>query len=74
VVGWIVQSLVFKWYVTSIASFESATGTLVAFIFVTTYFAVAAVVLLVGLGIDEVLRKDARGGRRSLVGLVPELF
>jgi len=57
--GWIVQSLLFEVYVTSIASFRTAAGTLLAFLVVTTFFSVAAMVLLVGIELDELLRQNA---------------
>jgi membrane protein len=74
VTGWIVQSLLFKWYVTSVASFKSATGSLVVFIFLTTYFAVAAIVLLVGIELDEQLRKNEDGSPGRLRAIARGLF
>jgi membrane protein len=56
VVLWIVQSLIFAWYVRSVANYRSAVGSLTAVYLFTTYFYVAAIVLLVGIELDEQLR------------------
>jgi membrane protein len=77
VVAWIVQSLIFAWYLRSIANYRTATGSLTAVYFFTTYFYVAAIVLLVGIELDEQLRRDAEGettGRRPLLKLVREVL
>jgi membrane protein len=76
VVAWIVQSLIFAWYLRSTANYRTATGSLTAVYFFTTYFYVAAIVLLVGIELDEQLRRDADGettGRRSLLALVRQV-
>jgi membrane protein len=57
VMGWIVQSALFRIFVVDIASFRSATGTLAVFLVLTTYLYVAAIVLLVGIELDELLRE-----------------
>ncbi|HEU5361824.1 MAG TPA: YihY/virulence factor BrkB family protein [Gaiellaceae bacterium] len=76
VVAWIVQSLIFAWYLRSSASYRSAVGSLTAIYFFTTYFYVAAIVLLVGIELDEQLRRDAdreTTGRRPLLTLVRQV-
>jgi len=75
VVAWIVQSLIFAWYLQSAANYRTATGSLTAVYFFTTYFYVAAIVLLVGIELDEQLRRDADGetkGRRPLLELAEQ--
>jgi membrane protein len=57
VILWIVQSLIFAWYVRSIASYKSAVGSLTAVYLFTTYLYVAGIVLMVGIELDEQLRK-----------------
>jgi membrane protein len=57
VVLWIVQSLIFAWYVRSAANYRSATGSLTAVYLFTTYWYVAGIVLMVGIELDEQLRK-----------------
>jgi membrane protein len=58
VVLWIVQSLIFAWYVRSIASYTSAVGSLTAVYLFTTYLYIAGIVLMVGIELDEQLRKN----------------
>jgi membrane protein len=74
VVAWIVQSLVFKWYVGSVADLKSASGSLLVFLVATGYFYTASIVLLVGIELDELLRKDAKAAEREIHELVRELF
>jgi membrane protein len=57
VVLWIVQSLIFAWYVRSAASYKSAVGSLTAVYLFTTYLYVGGIVLMVGIELDEQLRK-----------------
>jgi membrane protein len=76
VVAWIVQSLIFAWYLRTTANYRTATGSLTAVYFFTTYFYVAAIVLLVGIELDEHLRRDADNettGRRPLLVLVRQV-
>jgi membrane protein len=73
VVAWIVQSLIFAWYLRSSANYRTAIGSLTAIYFFTTYFYVGGIVLLVGIELDEQLRRDAQGetkGRPPLLRLV----
>lgn len=60
VVGtWVVASLVFKWFVTSVANFKSATGILAFFLVLTSYVYTSSIIFLIGVQLDELLRKDA---------------
>jgi membrane protein len=64
VVGsWIVATVVFAWYVKSIANFKTATGSLTVFLVLTAYLFTSAAILLIGVQLDELMRKDARGGK-----------
>ena len=75
VVAWIVQSLIFGWYVRSIASYKSAVGSLTAVYLFTTYVYVGAIVLLVGIELDEQLRQDVEGDKqRGLFQIVRDMF
>jgi membrane protein len=58
VVGWIGQTLIFAEYVRSLADFRTSIGSLEVFIFLATYFYVAAIVLLVAMELDELVRRD----------------
>jgi membrane protein len=72
VVGWIGETLIFAWYVRSIANFRTAIGSLEVFIFLATYFYIAAIVLLVAMELDELVRRDLERprNRQELLPLV----
>jgi membrane protein len=75
VVLWIVQSLIFAWYVRSAASYKSAVGSLTAVYLFTTYFYVAAIVLMVGIELDEQLRQDLKGEEeRGIIQIVRDVL
>ena len=57
---WIVASLIFRWYVASVANFRSAEGVLVAVLVLTTYLYVSSIIFLVGVHLDELLRRSAQ--------------
>jgi membrane protein len=63
VVGWIGQTLIFGAYVRSVADFRTPVGSLEVFIFLATYFYVAAIVLLVAMELDELVRADLQRPR-----------
>ena len=67
VVTWIVTSLIFRWYVGSVANFKTAVGQLAVFIVLLVYVYVSSIVLLVGVQLDELLREDATGEERGLL-------
>ena len=69
VVGWIGETLIFTWYVRSVANFRTSVGSLEVFIFLATYFYIAAIVLLVAMELDELVRHDleAPASRRQLL-------
>lgn len=70
VVGaWVAMSLLFAWFVDSVANFKTAPGQLTAFLVLTTYVYTSAITFLVGVQLDELLRKDARTHR----GLIARL-
>jgi membrane protein len=72
VVGWIGQTLIFAWYVRSIANFRTSVGSLEVVIFLATYFYIAAIVLLVAMELDELVRQDLESptSRRQLLPYV----
>ena len=74
VVGWIVESLIFSWYVSSLANFKTAIGTLTAVYVLTTYLYIAGIILLVAMQLDELLRRDVQGEERGIIELVRGLF
>jgi membrane protein len=72
VVAWIAMSLVFGWFVGSVANFKTAPGQLTVFLVLTTYASASAIIFLVGVQADELMRKGsrARGGLFSGVRAV----
>jgi len=75
VVLWIAQSLIFAWYVRSVASYTSSVGSLTAVYLFTTYLYVGAIVLLVGIELDEQLRQDLQGEEeRGILEIVRDVL
>jgi membrane protein len=72
VVGWIGETLIFTWYVRAMANFRTPVGSLEVFIFLATYFYIAAIVLLVAMELDELVRLDLQRprNRQQLLPLV----
>jgi membrane protein len=68
VIAWLVASLIFRVYVESVANFRSTIGTFVAVLVLTAYLYTTAIVFLVGVQADELIRKDATSGERGLFG------
>ncbi|HEX5468475.1 MAG TPA: YihY/virulence factor BrkB family protein [Gaiellaceae bacterium] len=54
---WIVASVLFRFWVTDVASFKSATGSLTVFLALTSYIMVSTTIFLVGVEMDELARK-----------------
>jgi membrane protein len=70
VVAWLVASLIFRWWATSVSSFRSAGGTFVAILVLTGYLYTSAIVFVVGVEADELVRKDATHGERGMLDRV----
>jgi membrane protein len=70
IVVWIVATLLFKLWVTYVANFKSAVGTLTGLLLLTTYFFVSSAIFIVGAELDELLRKKTRGRGLTLPDLV----
>jgi uncharacterized BrkB/YihY/UPF0761 family membrane protein len=66
VASWVVASLIFRWWATSVASFRSTWGTFVAVLVLTGYLYTSSIVFLVGVQADELVRKDTRPHERGL--------
>ncbi len=67
VATWIVTSIVFRWYVSSIANFKSAIGQLTVFLVLMVYAYASSIVFLVGVQLDELLREDANAEERGIL-------
>lgn len=70
VAAWIVQSLLFAGYVSSFANFTSASGALTVFLVLAAFLYSSSIIFLVGVEIDELLRKDASAGEEGIFGVV----
>jgi membrane protein len=74
VVGWIAQSLIFAEYLRA-ANYRTTVGCLLGAYLLTTYLYVGAIVLLVGIELDELLRKDLQGQQeRGILELAREVI
>jgi membrane protein len=58
VVTWLVTSLVFRWFVTSVANYRSGPGGLLAFALATTYVYTSSIIFMVGIQLDALIRSD----------------
>lgn len=76
VVCWVAESFIFRWYVTSVADFKTAIGSVVVFLVLTTYLYVGAIILLVAMELDELVRLDAQRprNRQQLLPLVERVI
>ena len=70
VVAWVVASLIFRIYVGSVADFRSTLGTFIAVLILTGYLYTSAIVFLVGVQVDELIRKDTVQRDRGFLGHV----
>jgi membrane protein len=61
VVTWIAQSLLFAFYVKDLADYKTAVGSLLLVYVITTFAYVGSIVLMVGVELDEQLRRDLQG-------------
>ena len=59
--SWIVASIAFRWWVGSVADFKTATGGLTVFLFLSAYVFTSSAIFLIGVELDELLRKGTRG-------------
>ena len=67
VVGWIGETLIFTEYVRTVANFRTPVGSLEVFIFLATFFYIAAIILLVAMELDELVRVDLQRPRSKQV-------
>ena len=58
------------WYVGSFADFTSASGALTVFLVLAAFLYTASIIFLVGIEIDELLRKDASAGEEGIIGVL----
>ena len=65
---WILASLAFHWWITSIVDFKSPVGSLAGLLALGGYVFASVSVFLVGVQLDETLRKETGGRARGLLG------
>jgi membrane protein len=75
VIAWVAQSLPFALYLHTFADYKTSVGSLLGIYFVTTYLFVAAAILLIGMELDEQLRKAVQGKQeRGIVEIVRDML
>ncbi|MFL5917249.1 MAG: YihY/virulence factor BrkB family protein [Gaiellaceae bacterium] len=67
---WIVATELFRLWVTYVANFKTAIGSLTGLLLLTLYLLVSSAIFLVGAELDELLRKETRGRGVALPDLV----
>ncbi len=67
IVTWIGASLIFELFVSHVANFKTATGSLTVFLVLIGYVYTSSIILLVGIELDELLQKDAAPGQRGVL-------
>jgi len=70
VVAWIGATLIFELFVSHVANFKTATGSLAVFLVMIGYVYTSSIILLVGIELDELLREDASRGERGVLHLL----
>jgi membrane protein len=71
VASWIGATLVFGWWVTSVADYKTPFGTAIALLTLVGYLYTSSIVFLVGAQVDQLLHEQARGGEDApLRGIV----
>jgi membrane protein len=69
VLAWIVASLVFGWWVTSVANYKTPFGTAIALLTLVGYLYTSAIVFLVGAQLDQLVIEQARAGKGPFDGI-----
>jgi membrane protein len=70
VAAWIAASLVFELFVSHVANFKTAIGSLTVFLVLIGYVYTSSIIFLVGVELDELLRADATRGERGVLRLL----
>jgi membrane protein len=67
IVAWVAATLIFRFFVTDLANFKTASGSLAVFLVLGGYVYTSAIIFLVGVELDELLRADAKPGERGVL-------
>ena len=70
IVAWIGASLVFGWWVTSVADYTTPFGTAIALLTLVGYLYTSAIVFLVGAQVDQLLIEQATARKKPFAGLL----
>jgi membrane protein len=70
ITAWVAATLIFKLFVSDVANFKTATGSLAVFLVLIGYVYTSSIIFLVGVEVDELLRKDAKGEPRGVFHLL----
>jgi membrane protein len=70
IVAWIAATLVFELFVSHVANFKTASGSLAVFLVMIGYVYTSSIILLVGVELDELLREDAKAGEGGVLHLL----
>lgn len=70
IAAWVAASIIFKLFVAHLANFKTATGSLAVFLVLTGYIYTSSIIFLVGVELDELLRRDATAGERGVLELL----
>jgi membrane protein len=65
VIGWVVSSLAYGWYASSIADYGSAFGSLAAVMVTLGYIYLSSIVFLSGLQLDSLIRREVEESERE---------
>jgi membrane protein len=70
ILAWVAATLIFQLLATTLLNFKSATGNLGVFLVLTGYVYTSAIIFLVGVEADELLREDAKEGQHGLLHML----
>ena len=70
ILAWVAATLIFQLLVTTLLNFKTATGNLGVFLVLCGYVYTSAIIFLVGVEVDELLRADAKEGERGLLHIL----
>ena len=70
ILAWVAATLIFQLLVTTLLNFKTATGNLGVFLVLCGYVYTSAIIFLVGVEIDELLRAETKEGERGLLHML----
>jgi membrane protein len=70
IAAWIAATLIFELFVSHVANFKTAVGSLTVFLVLIGYVYTSSIIFLIGVEVDELLRADAVKGDRRVLDLL----